>query len=100
MAVCPIRKNLRHLKRNLIKRGVPTGDMMLMTEFVLKDIFFEFGVDVKQQLLGTAIGKNLYLLIPEYIWIGWISSVYLLIMECQLGIFCILSWSARTPLHN
>ena len=60
VGLSPIRKDLRDLKRNLIQRmGVPTADLMLMSEFVLKDNFFEYGLDVKQRVLCSAIGKKI-----------------------------------------
>ena len=44
-----IREDLRRLKRNLIqKMAVPTTDLMLMSEFVLNDNIFGFGMDVEQ----------------------------------------------------
>ena len=39
-------------------KKVPSGDLVHMAEFVLKNNFFEFGSKVKQQVSGTAIGTK------------------------------------------
>ena len=38
------------------QKHVSTEKLINMAEFVLKNIFFEFSVSVKQQVSGTAIG--------------------------------------------
>ena len=37
---------------------IPTEDILQMAEYVLKNIFFEFDGEVKQQKSGTAIGTK------------------------------------------
>ena len=37
---------------------IPTEDTLQMAEYVLKNIFFEFDGEVKQQKSGTAIGTK------------------------------------------
>ena len=37
---------------------IPTEDVLQMAEYVLKNIFFEFDGEVKQQKSGTAIGTK------------------------------------------
>ena len=43
---------------NRKRKSVPTSDILKMLEFVLKDNYFEFNGNVKQQLSGTAIGTK------------------------------------------
>ena len=52
---------LNAIKKELENRGrksVPTGDMFKMLQLVLKNNYFEFNRNVKQQLSGTAIGTK------------------------------------------
>ena len=37
------------------KKSIPTEDSVKMTEFVLKNNFYEFKIKIKQQVSGTAI---------------------------------------------
>ena len=41
----------------------PTNDLVKLTEFVLKNKFFEFNNEIKQQISGTAIGTKF---VPPY----------------------------------
>ena len=57
----PHNDRLRALKEALEKREqkkIPTEDIVLMAEFVLKNIFFEFNSGMNQQISGTAIGTK------------------------------------------
>ena len=57
----PHNDRLRALKEALEKREqkkISTEDIVLMAEFVLKNIFFEFNSGIKQQISGTAIGTK------------------------------------------
>ena len=57
----PHNVGLRALKEALDKREqkkVPTEDLLQMAEFVLKNNFFEFNNQIKQQISGTAIGTK------------------------------------------
>ena len=40
------------------RKSVPTNDIVKMLEFVLRNNYFEFNRNVKQQLSGTAIGTK------------------------------------------
>ena len=49
---------LRALREALDKRdekAIPTEELLEMVEFVLKNNYFEFGNEIKQQISGTAI---------------------------------------------
>ena len=49
---------LRALREALDKRDektIPTEELLKMAEFVLKNNYFEFGNEIKQQISGTAI---------------------------------------------
>ena len=37
---------------------IPTNDLVKLAEFVLKNNFFEFNNEIKQQISGTAIGTK------------------------------------------
>ena len=57
----PHKTGLKALKNALDKRKqkhIPTGKLINMAEFVLKNNFFEFNGSVKQQVSGTAIGTK------------------------------------------
>ena len=57
----PHNVGLRGLKEALDKReqkNIHTEDLAEMAEFVLKNNFFEFNSQIKQQLSGTAIGTK------------------------------------------
>ena len=52
---------MRALRKALNKRDektIPTEELLKMTEFVLKNNYFEFGNKIKQQISGTAIGTK------------------------------------------
>ena len=52
---------LRALKEALDKqeqKKIPTEDLMQMAQFVLKNNFFEFNSQIKQQISGTTIGAK------------------------------------------
>ena len=40
------------------QKNVPTEELVQMAVFVLKNIFFEFNGQIKQQISGTAIGTK------------------------------------------
>ena len=40
------------------KKSIPTEDSVKMTEFVLKNNFYEFKIKIKQQVSGTAISTK------------------------------------------
>ena len=40
------------------RKKIPTEDLQQMAEFVLKNNFFEFNNQIKQQISGTAIGTK------------------------------------------
>ena len=57
----PHNAGLKSLKNALDKRKqkhIPTEKLINMTEFVVKNNFFEFNGSVKQQVSGTAIGTK------------------------------------------
>ena len=57
----PHNVGLRALKEALEKREqkkIPTEDLVEMAEFVLKNNFFEFNSQIKQQISGMAIGTK------------------------------------------
>ena len=57
----PHNSGLKALKNILDKRknqNISTADLIKMTEFVLKNNYFEFNGKVKQQISGTAIGTK------------------------------------------
>ena len=57
----PHNAGLKALKNALDKRKqkhIPTEKLINMTEFVVKNNFFEFNGSVKQQVSGTAIGTK------------------------------------------
>ena len=43
---------------NRARKSFPTTDILKIVEFVLKNNYFEFNGNVKQQLSGTAIGTR------------------------------------------
>ena len=52
---------LKARKQALDKREqekVPTEDLLKMAEFILKNNFFEFNGNIKQQISGTAVGTK------------------------------------------
>ena len=49
-------KALREDKRE--QKKIPTEELVQMAEFVLKNKFFEFNGQIKQQISGTAIGTK------------------------------------------
>ena len=49
------------LKSRLVEQTsskIPTNDLVKLAEFVLKNNFFEFNNEIKQQISGTAIGTK------------------------------------------
>ena len=57
----PHEAGLKALKEALDKRenrNIATNDLVRMAEFVLKNNYFEFNGQVKQQISGTAIGTK------------------------------------------
>ena len=57
----PFKVGLRALKETLDKqeqKKIPTEDFVQMTEFVLKNNFFEFNNQIKQQIFGTVVGNE------------------------------------------
>ena len=57
----PHEAGLKALKESLDKgenRNIATNDLIRMAEFVLKNNYFEFNGQVKQQISGTAIGTK------------------------------------------
>ena len=50
------RRGWKHLSKPLINGNKKTEDLLNMAEFVLKNNFFEFHGNIKQQVSGTAIG--------------------------------------------
>ena len=57
----PHNAGLKALNGKLEKRSdknAPSADLVEMTEFVLKNNFFEFDSKVKQQISGAAIGTK------------------------------------------
>ena len=60
-ASIPHEAGSKALKEALDKRGnrnIATNDLIRMAEFVLKNSYFEFNGQVKQQISGTAIGTK------------------------------------------
>ena len=49
-------------------KTISSEDLMAMTEFVLKNNYFEFNSDIYHQQSGTAIGTKFA---PPYAWIEW-----------------------------
>ena len=57
----PHKEGLEALKEKLEEQSsskIPSSDLVKMAEFVLKNNFFEFNNQVKQQVSGTAIGTK------------------------------------------
>ena len=57
----PHEAGLKALKEALYKKGnrnIAKNDVIRMAEFVLKNNYFEFNGQVKQQISGTAIGTK------------------------------------------
>ena len=57
------------LKSRLVEQTsskIPTNDLVKLAEFVLKNNFFEFNNEIKQQISGTAIGTKFA---PPYVFI-------------------------------
>ena len=63
--IIPSKTGLRRLKEVLDRREekkISTENLVKITEFVLKNNYFEFNAQVKHQISGTAIGTlNLHL---------------------------------------
>ena len=51
-------KALRELLEKREQKKIPTEELVQMAEFVLKNNFFEFNGQIKQQISGTAIGTK------------------------------------------
>ena len=49
---------IKEALENRARKSVPTNDILKMLEFVLKNNYFEFNGNVRQQLSGTAIGTK------------------------------------------
>ena len=49
---------IKEALENRARKSVPTSDILKMLEFVLKNNYFEFNRNVKQQLSGTAFGTK------------------------------------------
>ena len=76
---------LRALKEALDKqeqKKIPTEDLMQMTQFVLKNNFFEFNSQIKQQISGTTIGAKCA---PTYasIFMDKVETEFLEFLETQ-----------------
>ena len=61
-------KALREVLDKREQKKIPTEELVQMAEFVLKNNFFEFNSQIKQQISGTAIGTNMYPNICLYIY--------------------------------
>ena len=48
---------------------IPTNDLVKLAEFVLKNNFFEFNNEIKQQISGMLLELSLLLHTPVFIWI-------------------------------
>ena len=55
---CWILKDLREVLDKREQKKIPTEELVQMTEFILKNNFFEFNGQIKQQFSGTAIGTK------------------------------------------
>ena len=51
-------ETLRKMLNEPAASEIPTEDILQMAEYVLKNIFFEFDGEIKQQKLGTAVGSK------------------------------------------
>ena len=63
----PHEVGLRALREALDKRDkktIPTEELLTMAEFMLKNNYFEFGTNTKQQISGTAVRTKF---VPPYI---------------------------------
>ena len=57
----PYEAGLKALREVLDKREqhiIPTSELIRMADFVLKNNYFEFNGQIKQQISGTAIGTK------------------------------------------
>ena len=76
---------LKALREVLDKREqytIPTSELIRMADFVLKNNYFEFNGQIKQQIAGTAIGTKFA---PPYacLFIDEIETAFLEIQELQ-----------------
>ena len=51
-------KALREVLDNREQHTIPTSELLMMADFVLKNNYFEFNGQIKQQISGTAIGNK------------------------------------------
>ena len=63
------------------KKSIPTEDSVKMTEFVLKNNFYEFKIKIKQQVSGTAISTKFT---PPYACLLSLRKVFLKRNNCDL----------------
>ena len=65
---------------------IPTNDLVKLAEFVLKNNFFEFNNEIKQQISGTAIGTKFA---PPYacIYMDKTETDFLKMQELQLFVW-------------
>ena len=61
---------------------IPTSELIRMADFVLKNNYFEFNGQIKQQISGTAIGTKFS---PPYAWLFMdkIETAFLETQELQ-----------------
>ena len=75
-------KALREVLDNREEHTVPTSKLTKMTDFVLKNNYFEFNKQIKQKISGTAIGTKF---VPPYacLFMDTIETTFLQTQELQ-----------------
>ena len=112
----PQKEEILELKSKLEKQTsskIPTNDLVKLAEFALKNNFFKFNNEIKQQISGTAIGTKfappyacIYMDITEtdflktqelqpFVWLRYIDGIFFIwthgeaeLKKFMEGLFC------------